>query len=292
MVAQRRVSSQSSAAASANSYRADVNEAGARGAALLAAQAASAPTPAASPVVVHDRQTLDCPHPVRRPAQEPHPRSAAEQWPRRRDRSRGESLGVTGETIRKDLIALERQGLLRRVHGGAVPVQSLAFEPAVETRTAIWRRRRPASPRQRSTICLTRGRCSSTPDPRRPKLVELFPGDRELTVYTNTVPAGDVAADPASAHRVHPWRAAAQRDLRRGRRLDGACAGRDQRRRRVPRHQRHLDGTRAHHARPRRGGRQTADARLRGQAGAAWPTTASSASSRAPNTATSTTSTY
>ena len=41
-----------------------------------------------------------------------------------------ESLGVTGETIRKDLIALERQGILRRVHGGAVPVQSLAFEPA------------------------------------------------------------------------------------------------------------------------------------------------------------------
>jgi len=35
-----------------------------------------------------------------------------------------EDLGVTGETIRKDLIALERQGLLRRVHGGAVPVQS------------------------------------------------------------------------------------------------------------------------------------------------------------------------
>jgi DeoR family fructose operon transcriptional repressor len=38
-----------------------------------------------------------------------------------------EGLGVTGETIRKDLIALERQGLLRRVHGGAVPLQALAF---------------------------------------------------------------------------------------------------------------------------------------------------------------------
>ena len=48
-----------------------------------------------------------------------------------------ESLGVTDETIRKDLIALERHGLLRRVHGGAVPVQSLAFEPAVETRTEL-----------------------------------------------------------------------------------------------------------------------------------------------------------
>ena len=48
-----------------------------------------------------------------------------------------ESLGVTGETIRKDLIALERQGLLRRVHGGALPVQSPTFEPSVETRTQL-----------------------------------------------------------------------------------------------------------------------------------------------------------
>ena len=46
-------------------------------------------------------------------------------------------LNVTGETIRKDLIALERQGLLRRVHGGAVPVAYLSYEPAVETRTGF-----------------------------------------------------------------------------------------------------------------------------------------------------------
>ena len=42
---------------------------------------------------------------------------------------------MTGETIRKDLILLERQGLLRRVHGGAVRVDYLSYEPAVETRT-------------------------------------------------------------------------------------------------------------------------------------------------------------
>ena len=29
-----------------------------------------------------------------------------------------EQLAVTSETVRKDLIALERQGRLRRVHGG------------------------------------------------------------------------------------------------------------------------------------------------------------------------------
>src|SRR3954454_18666599 len=43
-------------------------------------------------------------------------------------------LGVTNETVRKDLIVLEKQGLLRRVHGGALPVGGPAFEPAVSDR--------------------------------------------------------------------------------------------------------------------------------------------------------------
>src|SRR5579884_3437309 len=41
---------------------------------------------------------------------------------------------VTPETIRKDLTSLERQGLVRRVHGGAIPIARLAFEPAVGQR--------------------------------------------------------------------------------------------------------------------------------------------------------------
>ena len=97
------------------------------------------------------------------------------------------SLRVTGETIRKDLIALERQGLLRRVHGGAVGVQGLGFEPAVETRTEfasekirIARAALAHLPEQGSVL-IDAGSTTA-------KLVELFPGDRELTVYTNTVP--------------------------------------------------------------------------------------------------------
>ena len=97
-----------------------------------------------------------------------------------------DSLGVTGETIRKDLIALERQGLLRRVHGGAVPLQSLAFEPAVETRTQCTSEKMriaqaalahlPAE----GSVLIDAGSTTA-------KLVELFPGDRDLTVYTNTL---------------------------------------------------------------------------------------------------------
>ena len=43
---------------------------------------------------------------------------------------------VTSETVRRDLTALERQGLLRRVHGGAIPVERLGFEPGLDARAA------------------------------------------------------------------------------------------------------------------------------------------------------------
>src|SRR5919202_829285 len=44
---------------------------------------------------------------------------------------------VATETIRRDLTTLERHGLLRRVHGGAIPVERLGFEPALATRDAV-----------------------------------------------------------------------------------------------------------------------------------------------------------
>lgn len=49
-----------------------------------------------------------------------------------------DDLGVTTETIRRDLDALEQQGALRRVHGGAVParVGSVA-EPSIAERMMV-----------------------------------------------------------------------------------------------------------------------------------------------------------
>ena len=40
-----------------------------------------------------------------------------------------EQLNVSAATIRRDLSELERQGLLRRNHGGAVPVAPMLYEP-------------------------------------------------------------------------------------------------------------------------------------------------------------------
>ena len=56
-----------------------------------------------------------------------------------------EELGVTHETIRKDLLTLEAHGLLRRVHGGAVPVESLSYEPAIGARTSMVEEQRIAA---------------------------------------------------------------------------------------------------------------------------------------------------
>jgi DeoR family transcriptional regulator, fructose operon transcriptional repressor len=43
-------------------------------------------------------------------------------------------LSLAPETIRRDLKDLERQGLLRRVYGGAVPIERLSFESALSIR--------------------------------------------------------------------------------------------------------------------------------------------------------------
>ena len=48
-----------------------------------------------------------------------------------------DDLRVTAETIRRDLTVLERAGVLRRVHGGAIPVERIGFEPALAARDSV-----------------------------------------------------------------------------------------------------------------------------------------------------------
>ncbi|MCK1819904.1 DeoR/GlpR family DNA-binding transcription regulator [Streptomyces sp. XM83C] len=45
-------------------------------------------------------------------------------------------FGVSRETVRRDLNLLEQHGLVRRTHGGAIPVESAGFETTLATRTA------------------------------------------------------------------------------------------------------------------------------------------------------------
>lgn len=96
-------------------------------------------------------------------------------------------FGVSSESIRKDLIHLEGMGLLKRVHGGAIPVETVSYEPVVTTRTefsrekeAIARRALALLPEQGSLII----DAGSTAE----KFATLIPGDRSLKVFTNTLP--------------------------------------------------------------------------------------------------------
>ena len=44
---------------------------------------------------------------------------------------------MTTETIRRDLSDLQSRQLLRRVHGGAIPVERVNHEPMIEARDVV-----------------------------------------------------------------------------------------------------------------------------------------------------------
>jgi DeoR family transcriptional regulator, fructose operon transcriptional repressor len=97
-------------------------------------------------------------------------------------------LAVTGETIRRDLSVLERHGLLRRVHGGAIPVERLGFEPALAARDAVLGAEKDriakaalAEVPEEGSILLDAGTTTA-------RLAEMIPVDRQLTILTNALP--------------------------------------------------------------------------------------------------------
>ena len=99
-----------------------------------------------------------------------------------------DALEVTPETVRRDLTALERLGLVRRVHGGAIPVERLGIEPAVADREG-----RMAGQKER----IAKAALDELPDggavildagTTTIRLAEMLPTDRELTVVTHGLP--------------------------------------------------------------------------------------------------------
>jgi DeoR family transcriptional regulator, fructose operon transcriptional repressor len=97
-------------------------------------------------------------------------------------------LGVTTETVRRDLTTLERHALLRRVHGGAIPIERLGFEPALAARDAVLTAEKERIARlalaelpEEGTILLDAGTTTA-------RLADALPADRELVVLTNALP--------------------------------------------------------------------------------------------------------
>jgi DeoR family fructose operon transcriptional repressor len=107
-------------------------------------------------------------------------------------------LGVAPETIRRDLGILERQGVVRRVYGGAVTVERLDFEPGVAQRDQTNAAEKDRIARaaldevpDRGTVLLDAGTTTS-------RLATLLPADRELTVVTNSVTVASIVATRAN----------------------------------------------------------------------------------------------
>ena len=101
-----------------------------------------------------------------------------------------EQFGVTTETVRRDLALLERAGMLRRVHGGAVQAGALTLaEPGLgerhDTRTEAKRKVAAAAldllPAADGSVILDGGSTTAA-------LAEVLPADRALYVATNSVP--------------------------------------------------------------------------------------------------------
>lgn len=104
-------------------------------------------------------------------------------------------LGVTTETVRRDLDVLERRGLLRRVRGGAELMGTTPFEQALAARHAaqfddkvrIARRVVDELPEE-GVLLLDSGSLTFV-------CAQVLPTDRSLVVVTNNLPAAQLLAD-------------------------------------------------------------------------------------------------
>jgi DeoR family fructose operon transcriptional repressor len=106
---------------------------------------------------------------------------------------------VTTETVRRDLSVLERAGLVRRVHGGAIPTSSLTvLETAVSDRDTSHAEQKDRVaqaavallPTDGGSVILDAGTTTA-------RLAPLLPHEPVFTIFTNAVPiAGRLAGRP------------------------------------------------------------------------------------------------
>lgn len=102
-----------------------------------------------------------------------------------------QALDVTVVTIRRDLDALERQGLLRRTHGGAVSIEPLFYEPFRHDRSFQAQVERLAEEKRRigraAAALIGQGETIAvTPGTTATEVIRGLPMNYNLTVVTNT----------------------------------------------------------------------------------------------------------
>lgn len=115
-----------------------------------------------------------------------------------------ERYDVTTETVRRDLSALERMGLVRRLHGGAVPATSLSVIEAglserdqanTAEKDRIARAALDLLPPSGGTVLIDAGSTTS-------RLAGLLPRDHRLRIFTHAVPVAARLA-PGTHEELH-----------------------------------------------------------------------------------------
>lgn len=95
---------------------------------------------------------------------------------------------VTAGTVRRDLTGLERNGLVRRVHGGALPVERIGSEPAGGDRGDLRAAEKEHSGKTATEHLPREGPVLIDAGTTTARLVEALPAEAELTVVTNALP--------------------------------------------------------------------------------------------------------
>lgn len=114
------------------------------------------------------------------------------------------TFGVTTETVRRDLRRLERQGMIRRVHGGALPIDQTGFEPDYQERMALHRDEKERIGAAAADLVPNEGTVIIDAGTTTARLVEVFPNHRDLVVTTNSLPLAIALIERSSATVLMP----------------------------------------------------------------------------------------
>ncbi|GHA05771.1 DeoR/GlpR family DNA-binding transcription regulator [Streptomyces echinoruber] len=109
--------------------------------------------------------------------------------------SLAEEFQVTAETIRRDLRALDRAGLVRRVHGGAIPAGRLDFEPDLAERESTAADEKDRIAKAALAELPTEGTVILDAGTTVARLAAALPLEARLTVVTHSLPIAARLAD-------------------------------------------------------------------------------------------------
>ncbi|MBQ0998816.1 DeoR/GlpR family DNA-binding transcription regulator [Streptomyces nigra] len=109
--------------------------------------------------------------------------------------SLAEEFQVTAETIRRDLKALDRAGLVRRVHGGAIPAGRLDFEPDLTERESTAADEKDRIAKAALAELPTDGTVILDAGTTVARLAAALPLEASLTVVTHSLPTAARLAD-------------------------------------------------------------------------------------------------